>query len=93
MSRLREATLQDLAARGGGRYAHVDAMGDMLALRAAISAPPLPTQLPSADPRPVWTRYDLPFVLGMAALALVLLESLLDASLPRLPSLRSRRVA
>lgn len=93
VSRLREATLRDLAGRGGGRYAHVDAVGDMVALRADLSAPPLPTQLPSTDPRPVWTRYDLPFVLGVAALVLVVLESLLDASLPRLPSLRTRRVA
>ncbi len=93
VSRLREATLRDLARRGGGRYAHVDAVGDMQQLRSGISAPPLPTQLPGADPRPVWTRYDLPFVLGVAALVLVLLESLLDASLPRVPALRSRRVA
>jgi Ca-activated chloride channel family protein len=93
VSRLREATLRDLAGRGGGRYAHVDAVGDFAALRANISAPPVSTQLPTSDPRPVWTRYDLPFVLGIAALVLVLLESLLDASLPRLPSLRTRRVA
>lgn len=93
VSRLREATLRDLTGRGGGRYAHVDAVGDLQQLRSEISAPPLPTQLPGADPRPVWTRYDLPFVLGVAALVLVLLESLLDASLPRVPTLRTRRVA
>jgi Ca-activated chloride channel family protein len=93
VSRLRESTLRDLANRGGGRYAHVDADADVRAMHAAISAPTTPAQAPGDDVRPAWTRYDLPFVLGLVALALLALESLLDASLPRLPTPRARRVA
>jgi Ca-activated chloride channel family protein len=91
VSRLREGPLRDLAGRGGGRYAHADAQGDLRALFADVSAPPPPTQSPAN--RPAWARYDIPFVLGLTALVLVLLESLLDASLPGLPALRPRRTA
>lgn len=90
-SRMRESLLRDLAGRAGGRYAHADA--DLRALRAALVAPPVTTVVPEGDPRPAWTRYDLPFLLGLAALVLVFMESLLDATWPRLPALRARRVA
>jgi len=92
-SRLDEGTLRALANRGGGRYALADADLDVSALRAEVTAPPPPAQLPGAEARPLWARYDWPFVLGAAALALVLLESLLDASLPRVSTVRARRVA
>jgi Ca-activated chloride channel family protein len=92
-SRLDEGRLRALAARGGGRYAHADAGLDVAALRAELTAPPPPTPLPGGEGRPAWARYDLTLVLGVAALVLALLESLLDASLPRLPALRTRRVA
>lgn len=92
-SRMREALLRDLAGRAGGRYAHADAEGDLRALRADLVAPPAPTVAPGGDTLPIWTRYDLPFVLGLTALALVFMESLLDAAWPRLPAPRARRVA
>jgi hypothetical protein len=92
-SRMREALLRDLADRAGGRYAHAEGEADLRALRAALVAPPAPTVAPEGDARPAWTRYDLPFVLGLAALLLVFMESLLDATWPRLPALRARRVA
>jgi len=92
-SRLDEGALRALANRGGGRYALADADLDLGVLQAEISAPPPLALTPGAAARPAWARYDLPFVLGLAALLLVLLESLLDASLPRLSVARARRVA
>jgi len=92
-SRLNQGTLRALAERGGGRYALADVPGDLAGLRAAISAPPPAPELPGGDPRPWWSRYDVPYVLGVTALVLLLLESLLDAALPRVPALRARRVA
>ncbi|MEQ1857919.1 MAG: VWA domain-containing protein, partial [Longimicrobiales bacterium] len=92
-SRLDASSLRALADRGGGRFAQADADLDLGALRAEISAPPPPTEFAATDTRPAWARYDLPFVLGVTALVLLLLESLLDASLPRLPATRTRRVA
>jgi Ca-activated chloride channel family protein len=93
ISRMREPVLQDLASAGGGLYAHADDAGDIAAIRDAISAPPLPVTTPGEEAPPPWARYDLPFALGVAALVLVLLESLLDASLPRVIPARPREVA
>jgi hypothetical protein len=90
---MREAVLRDLAAAGGGLYAHADDDGDVAAIRDAISAPPPPVPIPGEEAPPAWSRYDLPFLLGIAALVLVLLESLLDASLPRLLPARPREAA
>jgi Ca-activated chloride channel family protein len=92
-SRLNQGTLRTLAERGGGAYALAESDADLGGLRAAISAPPAPTELPGGDTRPWWSRYDVPYVLGVTALVLLLLESLLDAALPRVPALRARRVA
>jgi Ca-activated chloride channel family protein len=89
ISRMREPVLRDLATNAGGIYAHADA-GDVDEISDALSVPP--PVVDTAD-RPAWARYDLPFVLGVAALVLVLLESLLDASLPRLLSLTRAREA
>lgn len=92
-SRLNEGTLRALAERGGGRYALANAPGDLGGVGSAISSPPAPTELPGGDARPWWVRHDVPYVLGVTALVLLLLESLLDAALPNLPALRARRVA
>jgi hypothetical protein len=49
-------------------------------------------ETPIGEGPPPWARYDLPFTLGLAALILILMESLLDASLPRLVG-RAREAA
>jgi hypothetical protein len=92
VSRMREPVLRDLAAIGGGSYAHADAGGDLDALTAALVAPPPVVETADQAPPP-WARYDLPFTLGVAALILILMESLLDASLPRLFVRRRQGVA
>jgi Ca-activated chloride channel family protein len=89
VSRMREPVLRDLAGSAGGLYAHADAAGDVDAIRDALLAPPPLPQTPDAPAPPPGARYDLPFTLGIAALILILMESLLDASLPRLRSPRA----
>jgi hypothetical protein len=84
VSRMREPVLRDLAASAGGRYAHADDEGDVEAVIDALIAPPPVVETPTGDAPPPWARYDLPFTLGILALILILMESLLDASLPRL---------
>jgi Ca-activated chloride channel family protein len=93
VSRMREPVLRDLAATAGGTYAHVDAEGDLDALTNALVAPPPVVETPGDQAPPPWARYDLPFTLGVAALILILMESLLDASLPRLFVRRRQGVA
>ena len=93
VSRMREPLLRDLAAGGGGLYAHVDVGGDFDALTNALVAPPPVVETPADQAPPPWARYDLPFTLGVAALILILMESLLDASLPRLFVRRRQEVA
>jgi Ca-activated chloride channel family protein len=88
VSRMREPILRDLASGAGGLYAHSESDGDVAAIRDALIAPPAPAA-PDAPAPPVWARYDLPFTLGVLALILILMESLLDASLPRLRLLRA----
>jgi Ca-activated chloride channel family protein len=84
VSRMREPVLRDLAASGGGRYAHADDEGGLEAVVDALVAPPPVVETPNGDAPPPWARFDLPFTLGVVALILILMESLLDASLPRL---------
>jgi Ca-activated chloride channel family protein len=93
VSRMREPVLRDLAATAGGMYAHADAGGDLDALTNALVAPPPVVEAPADQAPPPWARYDLPFTLGVAALILILMESLLDASLPRLFVRRRQGVA
>jgi Ca-activated chloride channel family protein len=92
ISRMRESVLRDLAGRAGGLFTHADD-GDIGPIRSALTAPPTPVETPGAEARPSWARYDLAFVLGIAALVFILVESLLDASLPRLFSSRAREEA
>jgi Ca-activated chloride channel family protein len=84
VSRMREPVLRDLAAAARGSYSHADSESGVRALLDALLAPPPVAQTPTEEGPPLWARYDLPFTLGLAALILVLMESLLDASLPRL---------
>ncbi|MGE0158201.1 MAG: VWA domain-containing protein [Gemmatimonadales bacterium] len=92
VSRMRESLLRDLAGGAGGLYAHVDAEGDVRAIMRALVAPAPVAEVAPGDTPPPWARYDLPLTLGVAALILILMESLLDASLPRLGAYR-REVA
>jgi Ca-activated chloride channel family protein len=91
VSRMREPVLRDLAASAGGRYAHAD--GDVDAVVDALVAPAPVAEALAEDAPPPWARYDLPFILGVLALILLLVESLLDASLPRLFAPRRREAA
>ncbi len=89
-SRLREPLLRQIASSGGGRYALADSPDDLAALESDLRAL---AQLPAPDVAPdlpPWTRYDVPFLLGVLALALVAVESLLGASLTGLVARRPR---
>jgi len=92
-SRLREPPLRDVAAAGGGRYANARSGAQLRALTGELQASgSIPEQNPD-DERPGWARYDLPFLLGLGALVLILIESLLDMTLPERWSLRMRELA
>jgi Ca-activated chloride channel family protein len=92
-SRLREPLLQQVATDGGGAYAHTGVDGDLRALHVALAdTGPEPEAVVDAT-QPAWARYDLPFLLGAFALALVTLESLLTVSLPVLRAMRPREAA
>ena len=92
-SRLREPVLRQMAGGGGGAYAHATAQADVQAMRIAL-ADTGPAPEPVADlSTPMWARYDLPFLLGALALALVFLESLVGMSLPVVRFARAREAA
>jgi Ca-activated chloride channel family protein len=93
VSRMREPVLRDLSTSAGGMYAHADDAGDVEAVVDALVAPPPVVETPVEDAPPPWARYDLPFTLGVAALILIFMESLLDASLPRLFARRRQEAA
>lgn len=92
-SRLHEPLLRQVAADGGGAYAHAAAGSDLDAVRSALAdTGPAPERAVDVS-APAWARYDLPFVLGAAALALVVLESLVGLSLPVLRMARTREAS
>jgi Ca-activated chloride channel homolog len=92
-SRLREPVLRQVAAAGGGSYAHATAPADVQAMQVALAdTGPAPEPVVDAS-APAWARYDLPFLLGALALTLVFLESLVGMSLPVLRFLRAREAA
>jgi len=92
-SRLREPLLRQVADQGGGTYAHTGVESDLRAMRVALAdTGPEPEPVVDAS-MPVWARYDLPFVLGAAALVLVLLESLMSVRLPSLRAVRPREAS
>ena len=92
-SRLQEPPLRDLAAAGGGRYANARSGAQLRALAGELQASGSIPEQNSDDETPGWARYDLPFLLGLGALVLVLIESLLDMTLPERWSSRMRELA
>jgi hypothetical protein len=90
-SRLDEALLRQIASEGAGSYAHVASPTDVQSIQVALAdLGPAPAPVVDAT-APAWARYDLAFLLGAAALALVALESLLGMSLPALRVARPAR--
>lgn len=90
-TRLREDLLREVAATGGGRYAHVEVPAEVSAVQMALAdLGPEPEPVTDA---PAWASYDVPFVLGALALALVVLDSLLGISLPRVRIPRAARAS
>lgn len=79
LTRLDESTLRHLTDDGDGIYAPA---GDLAVLDAELQSPTLPPDPDPLDAPPAWAAYDLPFLLGVLALALVFLESLIGVTLP-----------
>ena len=92
-SRLREPPLRDVAAAGGGRFANARNGGQLRALTEELQASGSIREQNPDDETPGWARYDLPFLLGLGALVLILIESLLDMTLPERWSSRMREMA
>ena len=92
-SRLREPPLRDLAAAGGGRYANARSGVQLRALTGELQASGSLPEQNSDGETPGWARYDLPFLLCLGALVLILIESLLDITLPERWSSRMREWA
>jgi Ca-activated chloride channel family protein len=92
-SRLREPPLRDLAAAGGGLYANARSGAQLRTLTGELRASGLIPEQNLDDEVPGWARYDLPFLLGLGALVLILLESLLDMTLLTGWSSRMRNLA
>ena len=91
-SRLREPPLREVAAAGGGQYANARSRGQLRALIGDLQSQDLIADQNLGDEVPGWARYDLPFVLGLGALVLILIESLLDMTLPKSWSSRIREL-
>ncbi len=92
-SRLREPTLRDVATGGGGRYANATSGAQLRALTGELRAAGIIAEQNQGADVSGWARYDLPFLLGLGALVLILLESLLDMTLPERWSSRIREFA
>jgi len=91
VSRLDAALLGRMGSVGGGRYAHAE---DDAAVRELIAWFDAPVPEPLPDPRAApWTRMDPTVWLTVLALALLLVEGLLDVRVPGLRRLPDRRVA
>jgi Ca-activated chloride channel family protein len=89
-SSLNESNLQRIASEGGGRYTSAANAEDLQALSDELRAPTQAPEPDATEAAPAWARYDIPFLLGLVALVLVALESLIDVTLPRLFSFRTR---
>ncbi len=83
VSRLDAAALQRLVEAGRGRYAPGDDERAVGALRELLG--------PNRVDAPWWVRYDLTYLLALAALAALLVESLLDVRMPGWHAASSRR--
>jgi Ca-activated chloride channel family protein len=91
VSRLRTPLLRQVAELGGGSFTQAAEESQVEALLESLRRPVEPA-VPPIRP-PVWARYDLTFWAVAAALAALLLDSLLDARLPRLQRAPRRRLA
>jgi len=89
-SRLNESTLARIASEGSGQYVNAANVEDLESLFAELRAPTQAPERNPADSAPAWTDYDIPFLLGALALVLVFFESLLDVTVPRMVSIRTR---
>ena len=87
VSRMQESLLRDVASRAGGQYADGGNQGALRQLGETLAEPVDDVDPRSSEEAPLLGRYDLPFVIGLVALVLVLMESLLDVGLPRRRSL------
>jgi Ca-activated chloride channel family protein len=83
ISRLDAPALEGLVEVGRGRYAAGDDERAVAALREWLGA--------NRVDAPWWVRYDVPYLLALAALAALLVESLLDVRMPGWHAARSRR--
>lgn len=92
-SRLREPPLRALATTGGGRYANAGSGAQLRALMGELQTSESISERNPDEETPGWARYDLPFLLGLGALVLILIESLLDVTLPERWSSRIREWA
>jgi Ca-activated chloride channel family protein len=90
VTRLNEGVLERLASEGSGLYANASTGDGLDALHADLLEPTVAPEVQPADLPPPWARHDLAYVLGLFALALVFLESLIDVTLPRLTFVRAR---
>jgi Ca-activated chloride channel family protein len=81
-SRIEEASLRVIAEGAGGRYTNAGSGAGLRALRAELEETGSIQAQNLVEAPPWWAGYDLPFVLGVGALVLILLESLLDVILP-----------
>lgn len=90
-TRFRRAALEQIAATGGGRYAHASDAAALATLRLSFARPPPPTI--ELQPQNLLERYDLTTLFAAAALVLLLTESLLDIRLPGSGLAPSRRPA
>jgi Ca-activated chloride channel family protein len=90
VTRLNEAALERLASEGSGLYANATTGDGLDAVHSELQEPTVAPPVDPVDQPPPWARYDLPYVLGVFALALVFLESLIDVTLPRLTFARTR---
>ena len=81
-SRIEEEPLRRVATAAGGRYTNAGSGAGLRALRAELGETGSIQAQDVAEVPPWWAGYDLPFVLGVGALLLIVLESLLDVIVP-----------
>ena len=84
ISRLNEPLLERIAEAGSGRYAHAANEAALRDLHRFFEA---------QEAVPPWARYELTFLFILAALAGLLIESLLDVRLPGRAAAPVRRIA
>lgn len=91
VSRLREPLLRRIGEATEGGYADAADLASVAALAASLAPEPAPA--PEAAAPPAWARLDLPFWLAAAALALLVLETLVAMPPARAARMPARRAA